>query len=78
MHLETGLSRLAELNEVELKNMLQQADAEIERYKVVIRNYSDELMAKYGTPFMNTLLDNRNQVVMQLEKRKSQAEEKQC
>jgi hypothetical protein len=69
MDLGTGLDRLAELNEVELTNLLQQADIEIERYHLVIRNYSEEKMAKYGTPFMNELMDNRNKIIVELTKK---------
>jgi len=66
MDLKTGLASLSELNKVELTNLLQQADIEIDRYHLVIRNYSEEKMAKYGTPFINELRDNRSKIIVEL------------
>jgi hypothetical protein len=63
----TALNRLDKLDQKQIRQMIQQLDAEIANYRIAIQNYSPDRLERYGNPFLARLQVQRQLFADRLE-----------
>jgi hypothetical protein len=60
MNIYNSLKNINKLSKTQLIHCVLLMNIEIQNYEFAIKNYDEKKMKKYGTPYLNKLIDMRN------------------